>query len=790
VKKAIIIGAGVSGLVCAKELLEKGVEVAVYESNSIPGGLARTEVVDGYHLDLGPHIYHTFSPDIIDYWNRNFPNAFRLEHFWCKNVVNNEYYDYPFSYESISRFPQELKKKIVDELRSVDPVGRKEAKNYRDYIRALVGPTLQEMFYRDYPEKIWGIPVDRLSANWAPKRIEFREKYQPFHYKQWSGVGIRGSGTITDELYEIVKRLGGMVYLNHHVAGIEVLNNRISNITFTNGKKIDVTPNTAIISTISITKLCNLLKIDTTLSFRAIVLVYLTVKRPMVLPEGISWLCYHSKDIIFHRVSELNRFYTEGLPENRTVLCFEIACDKDGDIYSKPDEELIELTKEHSVSSGLITGDEIEEGYVKRLDEVYPSYSVGYEVELERVKSILSSISNLYFIGSLAEYAYTDIQACFAKAIDLAGLLTDKQLKLNKNVKLVSEIVFNKTVMLGEKIVGDGHPTYIIAEAGLNHNGDIQLAKRLIEKAALCGCDAIKFQTYKAESRVSAEVKAARYVEKTIGLEESSYEMLKRLELSESDFHELFDYARKIGIEFISTPFDEESADLLDEIGVRFFKIASFDLVNLKLLEHVALKGKPMIVSTGMASLGDIEEALEIIFEAGNRDVVLLHCVSNYPTPPEDVNLLAIRTMKEAFRLPVGFSDHTIGLLISNAAIALGANLIERHFTLDRTFEGPDHILSSEPEEMKTFVRNARILERAKGTGIKRPRPNEYETINTFRKGLFARIDIPEGTKITPEMVTIKGPGYGLLPKYYDIVVGRTARRDIKADHPITWEDI
>jgi sialic acid synthase SpsE len=146
--------------------------------------------------------------------------------------------------------------------------------------------------------------------------------------------------------------------------------------------------------------------------------------------------------------------------------------------------------------------------------------------------------------------------------------------------------------------------------------------------------------------------------------------------------------------------------------------------------------------------------------------------------------------MKEAFRLPVGFSDHTIGLLISNAAIALGANLIERHFTLDRTFEGPDHILSSEPEEMKTFVRNARILERAKGTGIKRPRPNEYETINTFRKGLFARIDIPEGTKITPEMVTIKGPGYGLLPKYYDIVVGRTARRDIKADHPITWEDI
>ena len=260
---------------------------------------------------------------------------------------------------------------------------------------------------------------------------------------------------------------------------------------------------------------------------------------------------------------------------------------------------------------------------------------------------------------------------------------------------------------IGDKLIGEEEPCFIIAEAGVNHNGSVELAKKLIDAAKDAGADAVKFQTFKAESVVVKDAQKAEYQKETTG-EGSQYEMIKKLELTEEDFRELADYAKEKDIMFLSSPFDKESVDLLNELDVPAFKVGSGEITNLPLLRYIAKKEKPIILSTGMSTLGEIEEALDVIRSEGVEDIILLHCVSNYPARIEDVNLRALGTLKQAFKLPVGFSDHTLGITAPIAAVALGACVIEKHFTLDRNLPGPDHKASLEPEELKEMAKAIR----------------------------------------------------------------------------------
>ncbi|GAJ00484.1 unnamed protein product, partial [marine sediment metagenome] len=260
-------------------------------------------------------------------------------------------------------------------------------------------------------------------------------------------------------------------------------------------------------------------------------------------------------------------------------------------------------------------------------------------------------------------------------------------------------------VRLGPLVIGDDTPVFIIAEAGVNHNGDIATAKSLIDAAVEAGVDAVKFQTYETEKVALAMAPKARYQKETTSSVESQFQMLKRLELTEGDFAELMDYCRRRQILFLSTPHDRTSIDTLDALGVCAFKVGSGDVTNVPYLKHVANKGKPILLSTGMSTLGEVEAAVDAILSAGNKDLVLLHCVSNYPARVEDCNLRAIETLKNVFALPVGFSDHTLGIEIGIGAAAMGATVIEKHLTLDRTMPGPDHRASLEPPELKAMVR-------------------------------------------------------------------------------------
>ena len=344
------------------------------------------------------------------------------------------------------------------------------------------------------------------------------------------------------------------------------------------------------------------------------------------------------------------------------------------------------------------------------------------------------------------------------------------------------------TVEIAGHKVGPDQACFIIAEAGVNHNGDLEKALGLIDAAAEGGADAVKFQTFVAERLVTRDAPKAAYQKQTTEDTESQYEMLRRLELSPEAHGRLMDRCKRKGILFLSTPFDEESAELLEKLDVAAFKVSSGDITNLPFLSHLARKNRPMIISTGMADLKEVESAVSEIESTGNHNIILLQCVSSYPANPADANLRAMGTMEKAFGAPVGYSDHTPGIAVAIAAVALGACVIEKHLTLDRSLPGPDHHASLEPDELRMMVEGIRAAEAALGHGRKEPARIETNTAAVARKSLIAARDIPAGTILTEEMIAIKRPGTGLPPSMRADLVGRVARTDIAVNTIIALE--
>ena len=347
-----------------------------------------------------------------------------------------------------------------------------------------------------------------------------------------------------------------------------------------------------------------------------------------------------------------------------------------------------------------------------------------------------------------------------------------------------------QAVEIAGRWIGPGHPPYLIAEAGVNHNGNMDMAMVLVDAAAAAGADAVKFQTFSAERLVTRQAPKAKYQLETTSQSESQYEMLKKLELSESNHRQLLARCQQKGILFLSSPFDETSADLLETLDLAAFKLPSGEITNHPYLAHVAGKGRPLILSSGMSSLGEVEAALQVIAAAGNPPLVLLHCVSQYPAPPEELNLRAMHTLETAFDVPVGFSDHTEGIEMPLVAVGLGAVMIEKHFTLDRSLPGPDHRASLEPDELQRLAQGMRRVYIALGDGRKQPAPSEIDTAAVARKSLVAACDIPAGTQLTSAMLAVRRPGSGLPPALLPHLLGRRTAKDLAASQLITWEDL
>ncbi len=350
-------------------------------------------------------------------------------------------------------------------------------------------------------------------------------------------------------------------------------------------------------------------------------------------------------------------------------------------------------------------------------------------------------------------------------------------------------ISMKQKIKISNKLVGADEPVFVIAEAGVNHNGKLSLALNLVEAAKKAGADAVKFQTFKTEDLVTKNVQIAEYQKANIGKDDSQFNVLKKLELTENEFKQLKEYCDQQQIIFLSTPHTMEAVDLLEPL-VPAFKIPSGEITNLPFLEKAAQKQKPIILSTGMANLKEVGEAVEIIKKAGNKQIILLHCTTDYPCALDKVNLRAMQTMADKFNLPVGYSDHTLSLTVPSSAVALGAVVIEKHFTLDKTMPGLDHKASLEPEEFKKMVKSIRQTEVVLGSPNKQPTASEQKIKKLVRKSIVAKTDIKKGAKITKEMLAIKRPGTGLAPKEMDKALGKKATKDIKQDELIQLADL
>jgi len=346
-----------------------------------------------------------------------------------------------------------------------------------------------------------------------------------------------------------------------------------------------------------------------------------------------------------------------------------------------------------------------------------------------------------------------------------------------------------KDIKIENKLIGKNQPCFIIAEAGVNHNGSFELAGELVDAASNAGVDAVKFQTFKAENMVTEDAEMAEYQKKNIGSQESQFEMLKRLELEYKYFEELKKRCDQKKIIFISTPHTSDAVDFLDSFA-SVYKVASPDLTNMPLLEKISKKKKPIILSTGMGILEEVKSAVKTIEEQGNKEIIILHCTSNYPCPLEEVNLKAMKTLEKNFDYLVGYSDHTLGIKVPVMALAMGANVLEKHFTLDKNMPGPDHKASLNPEELKEMVKAVRDAEKALGNGIKKPFRSEEIIGELVRKSIVAKIDIEAGSIIGENMLEIKRPGTGISSGELDRVIGRKAKNKIKKGRLISWEMI
>ncbi|SHK17318.1 N-acetylneuraminate synthase [Clostridium cavendishii DSM 21758] len=330
----------------------------------------------------------------------------------------------------------------------------------------------------------------------------------------------------------------------------------------------------------------------------------------------------------------------------------------------------------------------------------------------------------------------------------------------------------------------------IIAEAGVNHNGDFNLAKKLIDMAKECGADAIKFQTFKAYESTGVFAEKAQYQKENVEIQESQLEMIEKLELPFEDFKRLKEYCNEKGIIFVSTPDGLESLDFLISLCIPFIKIGSTEVSNIEFLKAIGKTGKEVVLSTGMSTLGEVEKAIDVINSTGNQNIKIMHCTTDYPTAVEDVNLKAMVTMREAFKVPVGLSDHTMGNEAAIAAVALGAEFIEKHITLDRNMEGPDHKASMPKKEFKAYVKAIRDTEILLGDGIKKPTKREKMIMQNVRRSIVAAMDIEEGTILSRELLSYKRPGYGIDPEMGEYVIGRKIKRSVVKDELILWQDI
>ncbi len=791
VKDYVIIGAGISGLVLALELLKKNKKVTILEKSSSVGGLAKSISYDDYVVDFGPHLFHSAHPEIIQYWRDFVGDELISKDFYSGNYSNGKIYDYPINRETAKeQYTKQEFDLISKQLSNLDNNVITNASSYHDYVRELAGNFLADKFFTHYPKKLWGIDTKNLSARFAPRRIEIREKRLPFHSGpgRFAGIIEGGCGTLSEKIKDQIIKLGGKINFNVDITQL-ISDSRNNITTLIDSNSVEFPTNkSCVISTMPINALCNKLGYDTKLYFRNILLVNIIIKGDDPFPDQYDWLYFDDENIPFHRVGVQTRFSRKNISSGIHILCCEIAFNP-GEVIDKAsvEEDCIVSLQDFN----LLNRDTIINIHTYDIGPVYPGYFIGHELELNRVNGQLGKHRNLYHVGSLAEYSYSDQQVLTAKSIDLARELEtlssgshSEIVKFNAISHPAKEFTFGRGVISSNRQI----PVFTIAEIGLCHNGDVALCKNLILEAKNSGFSAAKIQTY-IPGRISKKSRTSRYFEETLDQEESLSDQIDKIIFSLAELEEVFKYAKSIDFDLFSTPFDFESAEILNTLNVPGFKISSMDLVNIPLIKKVASFSKPIILSTGMASIGEIEEAINAVLAEGNAEIAVLHCVSSYPCPIEDSNLGRINLIHQTFGVVAGYSDHTTEYYTPAFSLAMGARVIEKHITLDKGFDGPDHHFSLIPSEMTLMMDLVLNIQQAINGNNFRASDIELIAKSNLRRSLYAKGDIDRGDIVNLQNISIKSPGDGIPVKYLHLILNKRIIKSVKDDEPIDWSN-
>ena len=526
--KAYILGAGPTGLITAWKLLEANWDVTIFEKKKVTGGLCRSWKWKNFIIDTGPHIFHTPEKLLKKFWKKNFGDLLIEGKFSCKNVQGDnfdQYYDYPLSLEALNKFDSNLKTKIKKELKICNKNDERfKAKNYKEYIDSFVGPTLRKMFFEKYPKKIWGVDTKDMTPDWAPNRIKFRDKILPFYHEEYAAVGKYGTGCIYKRIEKIIKQKGGKFKFGESINGLNKKEKKVTQL-ITNKRKYNIDDNDVIISSLPISITSKYLGKENKLKYRGICSVYLFYNKKQILPRNQHWLYFDSESLLFNRITENKKLSNFVAPKNKSFLTAEITYSA-GDKFSRLAPKLImKKVKTQIEKTGIIDNKYLLGTSINFEPFVYPVQFSDYKSEVARVKSFVESFDNLFSVGAGGEFNYADSQILFHKSFDLVNSLANKHKLHTNETKNTNTSKLNKEVIINKRKIGTGRKTFIIAEAGLNHNGSLEIAKKLIDNAKKTNCDAIKFQSFLPNSRVSKFVKSEKYAEKIIGTQESISEL-------------------------------------------------------------------------------------------------------------------------------------------------------------------------------------------------------------------------------------------------------------------------
>ena len=771
----IILGAGAAGTSLAWYAAKEGLRSLVIEKSKTVGGLCRSWQWENFIVDTGPHIFHSPDDLITKDWKENFYDQLLEGRFFSANYLHDfkKYIDYPLSIDCLNR-SNIFKNKIEIPEKTTNKKNLARATSFKEYVNALVGDEIQEIFFKSYPEKLWGIPTSKMLPDWAPKRIRITKERESFFDNQFCAVSKKGTGNIFEEMKNFCESKGCKFLLENEIKDIEIKNNTVVSIKFKN-HNLCIHNNSKLINTLPITLISRWLGIKCNLSYRGVVSTYFTnTQKESLLPMDYSWIYFQDDNYKFNRITEPTKMCrnlcldqnskfknyliseaTFGV-KNNIIPFTEIEQIKNDCIKDFLKLPFIDLRKEYKFAYNI-------EPYV------YPIQDQNFKLEYKRTILELSKIDNLNLLGASSEFQYSDMQVIFRKSKDF---IQEFKKELSQDGYPINRNFFEKKrseqdlILLEGKLTKNERPK-IIVEIGINHNGSYELLSELIEDAAEAGGDIIKLQLFQANKRIGSNVKELQYNEKAQYTEENIKDILETSELTFDEVKSSLKLIESLGKESMCSGFSLDDFKFLKSIGIKNLKVASMDFNNIVIHNYLSKLDEEykVFISTGMCSLEEINLVLEI-YKQSSCKIILLHCTSSYPLPYEDVNLNVLTRFDESLpnHIQIGYSDHTVDNRTPIAALHYGISYIEKHFTLNKNMRGPDHFQSMTKDELKELIRELEIHNKLRGSARKRLQSSEYEAWRTQKKSMYAAKNLIPGEKIDLEKVIITSPALGEDP--------------------------